>query len=101
MSLEKFPKCKGCKFFRVDDNPLSNHFGIPDTCEDCGRQSWEENPEQEMFFVCSPIQEWREKTKKQLRERFAFINEETHPIGTKSWLHEWRTLEKEVLEALG
>ena len=44
---------------------------------------------------------WREKTKKQLRERFAFINEETHPIGTKSWLHEWRTLEKEVLEALG
>ena len=47
------------------------------------------------------ICEWRGRMQKQLREIFARVNEETHPIGTKSWLHEWRSLEKELLRALG
>lgn len=50
------------------------------------------------------LEEWFEKFevefdafKKQLQEGFASVNEKSHPIGTKSWLHVWRDLEKYVL----
>lgn len=94
MKFKKRPRCRGCALFSVVDD------GIPDTCEDVNKETWEQNPNQD-FFLCNPMQEWFDDTANKVEQRLKEIMDPPKPpYKTKYRLMAYRQLVKEVLATL-
>lgn len=93
MDFKKRPRCRECPFFILGEQ------GIPDTCEDTNKETWEQNPNQD-FFLCNPMQEWFDDTATKLERRLKEIMAPPKLHKRKGRLMSYRRLIKKLLEAI-